>query len=714
MAEFSVVEGFERTSEYLDALQAAADECRDALGFFPRSVYRESARNGDLYVLLCTSGVTATYAGHLLFSCRYPRAHILQVFVLPSHRRGGYASELLRKLTLSLTTQGFIAIYARVAEDLREANAFWERQSFYVQRRVQGGASRSRQILIRAHELPSPQLVPPSGISNANPLGLSLPVSDDAPLFLLDLNVLFDVMPRRLRHDMTASLIQAERVNACRLAISDEIIRELKRSATERRTDPMTAFISLFPSFPLANSATHVDLLQSLAKVVFPERALSDADESDLRHLATAIVNDITGFITNDKAILAASSRIRTKYGVQVISPDALEVDLEFAAQGISFDVTSDSTLRLSVVTPDDESSVRAFLSAVGIARDRIPTVWLPAQAQGKFSARMVVWSGANVLGYLTWSNRSLISELAVARVAMDESNPQSRDVGRILLMHLIETLAATGPRQVSLECPPNQSVLREMALGMGFGGAGSGSPLTKIILGRVMTRGTWVMCATQIASVGGLRLPGAIPGYEHADQQVAVFTPNGNKIFVSLDVLETLLSPALLCLPRRPAVIAPIQRMYSELLLGNSRQSMLLPRGSARAHPDQHYIAGPSTVSKFKRGTLIFFYESARHQGRGEVVALARVRQAYRQHSTELIGSLEKSVLTAKCLPEIGVSKMKTVVAFDNVFHLPRAVPLSSLKRIGCGRPNDLISTRAISDDQLEAILLEAFSNGQ
>ena len=105
-----------------------------------------------------------------------------------------------------------------------------------------------------------------------------------------------------------------------------------------------------------------------------------------------------------------------------------------------------------------------------------------------------------------------------------------------------------------------------------------------------------------------------------------------------------------------------------------------------------------------------MFFYESGKQ---GELVALARVRQAYLRLEDASTADLRQSVLTEANLADIGKSETKTVAVFDNLFHLPRGVPLSSLQRIGCGRPNDLITTRPITDTQLQEILMEAFQNG-
>ena len=168
--EFEVIGGYTNTAPFLDEVCEAADAHRNSLGFIPKSVFDEFARRDNLYVLTESHPDGPHYAGHLLFERRFPRAHIVQMFVLEKYRRRGLATMLIDHLRTSLTKDGFTSIRARVAEDLSAANAFWNRQGFYVQRVDQGGASRNRKILVRWHELASPQLFPISGISADNPL----------------------------------------------------------------------------------------------------------------------------------------------------------------------------------------------------------------------------------------------------------------------------------------------------------------------------------------------------------------------------------------------------------------------------------------------------------------------------------------------------------------------------------------------------------------
>ena len=106
-----------------------------------------------------------------------------------------------------------------------------------------------------------------------------------------------------------------------------------------------------------------------------------------------------------------------------------------------------------------------------------------------------------------------------------------------------------------------------------------------------------------------------------------------------------------------------------------------------------------------------MFFYESNPPRGRGELVAIARVRRSYLKDSAALETSdLKQSVLNQESVADIGRAEMKTVTVFDNVFPLPVPISLNRLQQLDCGRPNDLITTRSIGDTQVQEILAEGF----
>lgn len=711
---FLLLDRFDDTKRYLDNVRRAADAHRKAFGFLPGKVYDEFARKDCLYVLVAETSEGLVYAGHLIFSQSYPTAKIIQIFTNDDFRRDGGATILLDRFKSELTDAGFTSIYAGVAEDLVASNAFWERQQFYVQRVRKGGETRKRIILYRCHELDSPQLFPRSGISNNNPLGLqSLPSGSDL-LFLMDLNVVFDLTgPRRTRHEKAVSLFQAERSNLCRLAISDELRAELKETATPGKIDPMEGFIDILPEVPLRKYDDVEPLLAELRSLVFPEKQeLSRNDKSDLRHIATAIQHDLAGLITNDEAVLSASRLIKDKYGVELISPDAF-LATKIDAQALEFEGQEDIDLRLHHLNSEHAEAIHALLKGQGIHTSQITTAWLPTGLNTLITAHFGVWAERTLVGYITWSN-TLATATVVARMVVDKEHIAAADAARIMLSFLIERLPKDASAAlIELELPVSLPAVREAAIKLGFKGIPGGKGLIKVALGEVLSKQTWAVHRERLEHNVSVRLPDQIPHFHGPDQQISVVGSDGDRRFIQLDDLESMLSPALLCLPGRPAVITPIRRSYAEPLLGHSEQISLLPSPRATLFRDRHYLCAPINLRHFKRGTLIFFYESTRNGGRASLVAMARVRQAYLKHCTDLRrADFEHSVLNDKTIKAVGTSELKTLVVFDNLFVLPRTIPLKTLIRLGCGSATKLLTTNPISEVQTESILQEIFSN--
>jgi GNAT superfamily N-acetyltransferase len=330
-AQTLIFETVAEVAPFIDEVVEAANRERLALGFFPISLFKEQARKGNLFVAVrIYEGPKLAYAGHLMFDARRAHASVLQLHVIPELQGHGIAQRLLGRLKAHLEELGFISIHARVAEDLKQANRFWERNGFYVQSIAPGGKTRDRTILIRSHELTSQQLFERSGITGQNPFGLDISHRTERPIYLLDLNVLFDLGPRRPRRDAAVDLFRAERFGSCELALSAELQEELVRNlAAPGRTDPMLAWATTFITFPVPPKDDKERLLDDLGSIVFPtpatEGAFTPNEQSDLTHLATAIHHRLAGFITSDDAVLAAAPVLDEKYDIDVISPTAFQ-----------------------------------------------------------------------------------------------------------------------------------------------------------------------------------------------------------------------------------------------------------------------------------------------------------------------------------------------------------------------------------------------------
>lgn len=698
-------------SSFLGEVVHAADSDRDALGFFSRSVYADFCRKGQLFVAVESGSAGEAYAGHLLFDLSFPKAHVRQIYV-PKTTRGRSIGRMLLNALKGMATQGqFISIYARVAEDLKIANMFWEAQGFYAQRVEPGGASRNRMIVVRAHGLDTPQLFAPSEISAADPLGLLALEGGAKPVYLLDLNVLFDLGPRRPRHELAMNVFRAERMRACCLAISSEIETELKRTAHDGKTDPMLAFAGTLAKFATPPDDECQRLSPILAEIVFPERhasgSLSENDRSDLLHLATAIHHGLPGLITSDGRILECAPQLRQRFGVDAISPELFQVEPDHTASPVVHEAHSADVIEVQRASAGDTTAIRGLLTSLGIDTATQVNEWAATDAGNSACMSYVARCNGVVAGYLVLPASVRGLEIR-AHAAVAEDQQDAHEIAQTLLRHILGIVKPGEIGRVRLSCPPRQATLREVAATFGYVAPSSTSnDLQKIVVKGRLTDRTWTVGREAIAAVSKLGLPDTPPAFRHVDQQISVIRPDGQKVLVPLFKLESLLAPMLLCLPGREGVMVPIRKQFEEHLLADSPQDSFLPRGKAELAPLRHYLSDKKTLKNFSRGDLMFFYEPVKNKGAGAVIAVGRVLRAYlRDESAMQTADLAPSALDSSQLSSIGVAKIKTITVFDNVLRLPRPVPLHELRGMLCGEPHQLITSQRLSAEQVQAIL--------
>ncbi len=693
-----------------DVVQAA-DSDRDALGFFSRSVYADFCRKGQLFVAVESDGGVEKYAGHLLFDLRFPKAHVRQIYVHKAHRSRNIGRTLLDTLKSMSTDAQFISIHARVAEDLKSANLFWESQGFYAQRVEAGGVSRNRMIVVRAHELDTPQLFAPSGISAVDPLGLDALEGGSKPLYLLDLNVLFDLGPRRTRHELAMSVFRAERMRACSLAISSEIETELRRTAHDGKTDPMLSFAGTLAKFSTPPDDEWRRLSPMLAEIVFPQRHASDSlsanDRSDLLHLATAIHHGLPGLITSDGRILERAPELRRRFGVDAISPELFQVEPDHTASPVVHEAHSANIIEMQPASASDAKAIRSLLTNLGLDTATQVNEWAATEDGNSACLRHVARCNGVVAGYLVIPTSVRGQEIR-AFAAVAENQKDAYEIAQTLLRHILSIVKPGDVGRVRLSCPSRQATLREVAATFGYVASSSTSgDLQKIVAKGRMTQRNWDVMRESLAAVSKLGLPDTPPPFRHADQQISVIRPDGQKVLVPLFKLESLLAPMLMCLPGREGVMVPLRKQFEEFLLADSPQDSFLPQGKAQLAPLRHYLSDMKTLKHYSRGDLMFFYESVKNGGSGAVIAVGRVLRAYlRDESAMQADDLAPSVLDCNQLSSIGVAKTKTITVFDNVLRLPRPVPLHELRALNCGKAHQLITCQRLSSEQVQAIL--------
>ncbi|ABF10240.1 hypothetical protein Rmet_3368 [Cupriavidus metallidurans CH34] len=710
----NILRRYEEVAPFLQDVQEAADSARDSLGFFPHTVYSEYARKGNLFVAVVDGEEGRTYAGHLLIDLRPPMAKVLQVFVNAVYRRLHTGTALLSNLKAYLTDLQFISITARVGEDMIDANAFWESQAFYAQRLVPGGASRRRMIVVRSHELATPQLFDTSGIDSCNPFGLNFAAANEKPTYLLDMNVLFDLGPRRQRREDVANVFRAERMQVCSLAVSSEIQAELVRTCPAGKTDPMQDFAAILPTYSVPSGAAWDKIADELGPLVFPERTLREAltanDVSDLRHLGTAIFHGLRGLVTSDTSVLAAAPVLRDKYGIEVLSPSAFSVTGSARAEGAALTANPNVVLSIEEAKAEDEDEIRALLTMLGVSHAQQLGQWAAVDGSRRACHRYIVRHGTAFIGYVMWP-QTAHNSLIAATMAVVERDSVAIDAVRLMLGKLNEQITDGGVKLIQLTFPDRQAVIREAAVALGFAGSKqSHTQLQKIAINGVVTAANWKRYRDALASTCGVRLPSDAPHFRSVGQHIEVYTADGNRTLIPLLRLESVLSPALFCLPGRTGVIVPLRREFAEHLLRHLRQKSLLPQPRAQLYQQRHYVSGPKTLAVFTPGSLMLFYESEKGKGLGAIVAAARVVRSYHQNRDAMGHSdLDASVLEPDLLEEIGRTETRTVTVFDNLIIFPTPVPRKILLELGCGEPVQLLSSRRINDEQVQGILTSA-----
>jgi hypothetical protein len=217
-----------------------------------------------------------------------------------------------------------------------------------------------------------------------------------------------------------------------------------------------------------------------------------------------------------------------------------------------------------------------------------------------------VVFDGNRVVGYLVWP-KSARGITVDAFIAVDEEALCAADAVRLMLSHLASA-SIRAVQRTRLHLASRQAVVREVATEVGFTGTGDARELHKVSLNRVLVPNNWATVRDELLKAAEIGLPETMPAFRNVDQYVELQRPDGQRAHVTAFALESLLSPALVCMPGRAAVLVPIQREYSEHLLGHLNQLQLLPQEKALLYQQRHYLSAPKTLKVFTRGCLVFF----------------------------------------------------------------------------------------------------------
>lgn len=716
---------FAEVQPHLSTVQSFADQNKSALGFLTPSAFREKAWGGSLWVALAEK--SGEVAGYLLFGGVFPSLKIHQLFVSPSHRRHAIGSRLIKELVEFGEARGYLTISARVAADLR-ANLFWERLEFNLVRQEPGGKSAGRTINIRVRDLDTPSLLKGMDFAPKPPPGsvqelhfFRGPISR-SPVYVLDLNVFFDVVRRRVHRKEGSLLIQAGLNHQISPRVTPEFTEELRRQTKAALGDPVLEFAQTLPTLPKIEHAELLQLLPELQSIVFPVQTptgrRADRVHSDLTHLAYCVHHRATGFVTRDGAILGVASKLKQKYNLEIVSP----ADLVQPSQSQPTLMTSvlawvgRKEVSVAVASESERGEVEQFLKTIGIAATAIPIVWDPGSS-GAARARITVRSGDRLIGAVSWNSASRFKRTVNLYFYLDEANPEAERV----IDHVFETVFRDSEpfvsRWIILHTSPEQSRTLATALQRGFVSLlaedkRNHTPgLAKFSYRGVVTKETWKEFVNDFRRVTNLNLPDRLPTIaEFINSGVSILTAGKRPVgIVKLFDFETLASPAIVLCPGRTGLIAPIRpRFAQELFQEVDAQQGLFPSSEALLHVEKAYFRSPLNTKLFDRGLPILFYLSG---GQG-IIGSARITYSEVLPVGKVGVALSRQgVLSDQDLTRIADKSGNIhVFTFDNFSLFPNRVPFGFLRDNRLISGANLVTVEPLSHDRIFRIYKRGF----
>lgn len=703
--------------QHLAAIRALADGEKEALGFLPEAAYRDAVEQKRLFAMLARENGTVEIAGFILFSGVFPNARVQQVVVSPRHRRSGVASALVSALVAHLESRSYLAVTAAVASDLPGAQAFYESRGFIARRVRDGGQARQRTIVLRAKELDTTSLfnlmAPPATAdqSIAN-LGLRSRSTFEAPLYVIDLNVLFDLIRQRARSPVANRLFGAALAHQVRLAVASEFIAELERTSHGEAPDTTLKLARQLPRLPTF-PRDDVDRLTALIhKAVFVDKNLSQADSpqamSDARHLAEAALVRASGYITSDMPLLNARDDILRLVGVDVASLDEF-VELLAADERSSERAQLQGTkCEMKAASAAEASS---YLKAQKVSGGVIADCFPPSQTLQRVHIRGVFEDGEIVaIGF--FKAPGSVDAPATMLVHVRPDHVACETFAEHLLDEAVRESCGSGPITIELRKIIGQSSVNRAAKLRGFLPAANSDILIKVALGRPLTPSTWASIARQTRRRTGLALPEAPLQSSAVQMGIDIRGPDGNNVTVQLPALEAALGPTIILWPGRDGVIVPIAKPFADDLLGTAEQFALFGRPSAAFVGLRTYFNSPRTAYLMRPGVPILFYESKRSGGRGAIVAAARIVDATVLPKERVSDELLRRAVVDDLEP-LTTSADVLATSFDSLIRFPNPVALDTLRELGADGTSNLQTTTALPNALLAAILDRGWSSG-
>lgn len=703
---------------HLDAMVSIANLERESLGFIPIAGYEDAIARGRIIAQIEKSeGVADQLVGFILYGGVFPHASVQQIGVLQNRRRSGIASSLIDALVSRLEQNGFMSLKASVASDLESALNFYAQNGFNFVRERAGGKTRNRVIKILVRELDTDSLFSGNILSDSVvefELGAPGPGGGDAPFYALDLNVLFDLIRNRDRHDEACRLFGAALAHQIRLVVSSEFLDELNKTSLDRSNDPVLQMAKRLPMLPAVDPEKLDALADRIHDVVFvvPNARGANTPQavSDSRHIAHSALSRATAFITSDRALLNSGAEVLSRFKLDVASLEELVNLLTSEASGGGQNQIHGQGFETKKPTALE---MKEYLQ-----KANVPTALITKFISQRQSVQLSEYEAIVEAGKIVATSALLISSevngTADLLVYVDPGHTNREIFSDYLIDQSTRRACVQLPTRIQLAFVPGQSGTHNSARLQGFVRSGVSRNLEKVALGQPSTPRTWARVASQVRRRTGLVLPQLLKAANTHHELVQIKDRAGHSTSVSLGSLEEMLSPAILAWPGRSGVIAPISKTYADDLLGTGDQMSLsfVKERDAAFYSKRAYVNDPRTAKTMRPGKPIFFYESiGKGVGRGAVVAVAKIVDSVVSDKNEFSDE-ERRRTVIDDFTDIALSSKVLLSTFESLLVIPKPVELEFLKEINATGGNNLITAFPLSSEQMIAIIEAGWSS--
>lgn len=699
-------------------ITSLADRLRASLAFLPAGAYLEHIHKGQLWVAVDSKN--QKLLGYLMFGGIFPHLKVFHIAIDPQNEIKYTGKLLIQSLTEYANEHSYLTISAKVAAEL-PANKFWEKMNFRVVRHLKGKGSLPRTINLRVFELESSSLF---GNDQPDDLKYKNKPTLPNPLRVIDLNIFFDLVNKRVHQKDAQQLIGLALENRIRLAITEEFLTELKRFSKNFDDDPILDFAKTIPRISRPEQPQLQALVDNLRQLVFPNRSESGVkapnNQSDLIHLATCIAHNAQSFVTRELAILKHSVALLKTYDIEILTAtDLIESQLDPSHNNF-LQTPRYFENRISVepfTTSKKEASLK-FLFLMQVEEDHAHML-IGSHTSSTNRTSIVASDNEGILGYLYYERNNNDSTCRSAAI-VDEKRILSEQVFDHFLKLVDKIQPSMSWNQVHIQVAGSQLNSLETATAQGYrivtnteqsGGLVS---IKKSVFCGPVIENNWHAFTKGFADATNYSLPSSTQPYEELVQSGILLknATTNSTVSISLRDLESSTN-SLLFVDKRPAALIPIRKAYAEDLLNyETAQQSLLSSPEASLRPERAYYLSPGRESIFLLGAIAFFYVSGTGGGPKEVVCMSRITSSKKMGIDEAISTTRFGVVDQTQLNKISNNDGNVVVVtFDQITHFPNPVSYKTLKDSNIIDGANLVTSQKISMNHAITIIEHGYN---